>query len=361
MRIEESRARTGFSSNKNNDNRRVKDNYYYYNNSIGNIFPYLRLRRLRRTNAIRSITEEIRLDVNSLVCPLFVKDNAIHAEPIDSLPGYNRLPLHMLVDEVSSLLDKGIKAIMLFGIPSVKDDNATSAYDDDGTVQKAISMIKKEFSDDIVVVTDVCTCQYTTHGHCGLVKDGMVDNDLTLQILARIAVSHANAGADIVAPSAMMDGQVKAIREALDDNGFKDTLIMSYSAKYYSSLYSPFRKAADSAPRFGDRKGYQLHYANVREAIREIEQDILEGADIVMVKPALAYLDIVRLARDRFDNPLAAYSVSGEYALVKAASMQGLIDEDAAIIELLTCIKRAGADMIITYFAKRAAEIINGQ
>jgi porphobilinogen synthase len=222
-------------------------------------------------------------------------------------------------------------------------------------------MIKKEFSDDIVVITDVCTCQYTTHGHCGLVKDGTVDNDSTLHILARIAVSHANAGADVVAPSAMMDGQVRAIREALDDNGFKDTLIMSYSAKYYSSLYSPFRKAADSAPRFGERKGYQLNYANAREAIREIEQDILEGADIVMVKPALAYLDIVRLARDRFDNPLAAYSVSGEYALVKAAGMQGLIDEDSAIIEFLTCIKRAGADMIITYFAKRAAEIINGR
>jgi len=326
-----------------------------------NVFPYLRLRRLRKNHSIRHITQEFRLDVSSLICPVFVKEDASHAEPIDSLPGYYRLPLHMLVDEVSSLLDRGIRAIMLFGIPRTKDEYATSAYDSNGVVQKAVSMIKKEFSDDIVVITDVCTCQYTTHGHCGFVKDGIVDNDSTLHVLAKIAVSHANAGADIVAPSAMMDGQVRAIREALDDNGFKDTLIMSYSAKYYSSLYSPFRKAADSAPRFGERKGYQLNYANAREAIREIEQDILEGADIVMVKPALAYLDIVRLARDRFDNPLAAYSVSGEYALVKAAGMQGLIDEDSVIIEFLTCIKRAGADMIITYFAKRAAEIINGK
>lgn len=332
---------------------------YEKEKGIPYIFPYLRLRRLRKSESLRSIMQETRLDINSLVCPLFVKDDAMHPEPIDSLPGYNRFPINMLTDEVSSLLDRGIKAVIIFGIPSVKDEGATSAYDDNGIVQRSVRIIKKEFP-DLVIITDVCTCQYTTHGHCGLVDNGSVNNDLTLNTLARIAVSHANAGADIVAPSAMMDGQVKAIRDALDDHGFKDTLIMSYSAKYYSSLYSPFRRAADSAPRFGDRKSYQLGYANAREALREIEQDILEGVDIIMVKPALAYLDIIRLARDRFDHPLAAYSVSGEYALVKAASMQGLIDEDAVIMELLTCIKRAGADIIITYFAKRAAELING-
>jgi len=324
------------------------------------LFPYLRLRRLRRSGSIRDILQETRVDVNSLVCPVFVKEGIDKPEPIDSLPGYSRLPLHMVVDEVESLVESGIRAILLFGIPEAKDEYATSAYADDGVVQKAVKSIRSNFSgDDLVIITDVCTCQYTTHGHCGIIKDDDVDNDSTLHVLSRIAVSHARAGADIVAPSAMMDGQVKAIRDALDCDGFDDTLIMSYSAKYYSALYSPFRMAAGSAPKFGERRGYQLNPANLREALREIEQDVLEGADIIMVKPAVAYLDVIRLARERFTHPLAAYSVSGEYAMVRSAAMQGLINEDSLIVELLTCIKRAGADMIITYFAKRAAELLN--
>ncbi|MFN4336139.1 MAG: porphobilinogen synthase [Candidatus Nitrosocaldus sp.] len=326
----------------------------------GSAFFPSRLRRLRRSSAIRRMLQESRIDLESLVYPVFVQEGITGKEPIKSMPGLSRLSLSVLVDEVRDLIDLGIRAILLFGIPSSKDEYASSAYDDSGIVQRAVSALRKEFnSDDLTIVTDVCTCQYTNHGHCGMLKGNRIDNDSTLDILAKIAVSHANAGADVVAPSAMMDGQVKAIREALDDHGFKDTLIMSYSAKYSSSLYTPFRSAADSAPRFGDRMSYQLYYANAREALREIEQDILEGADIVMVKPAIAYLDIIRLARDRFKHPLAAYSVSGEYALVKAASLQGLIDEDAVIMELLTCIRRAGADIIITYFARRVAEMVN--
>jgi len=326
------------------------------------LFPYLRLRRLRRSGSIRDILQETRVDVNSLVCPVFVKEGIERPEPIDSLPGYNRLPLHMVVDEVESLVESGIRAILLFGIPEEKDEYATSAYADDGVVQRAVKSIRSNFGeDDLVIITDVCTCQYTTHGHCGMIKDDDVDNDSTLNVLSRIAVSHARAGADIVAPSSMMDGQVKTIRDALDGEGFDDTLIMSYSAKYYSTLYSPFRMAADSAPKLGERRGYQLNPANLREALREMEQDILEGADIIMVKPAIAYLDVIRLARERFTYPLAAYSVSGEYAMVRSAGIQGFINEDSLIVELLTCIKRAGADMIITYFAKRAAELLNNR
>lgn len=325
-------------------------------------FPSLRLRRLRRSNVIRHMLQESRLDLNTLVYPLFVQEGIAGKEPIQSMPGLSRFPVSMLAEEVRYLLELGVRAILLFGIPSRKDEYASSAYDDSGIVQRAVSTLRKEFtSDDLTIITDVCTCQYTSHGHCGMLHGNKIDNDSTLDVLARIAVSHAMAGADVVAPSAMMDGQVKTIRAALDDHGFHDVLIMSYSAKYSSSLYSPFRSAADSAPRFGDRKSYQLYYANAREALREMEQDILEGADIIMVKPAIAYLDIIRLARDRFNHPLAAYSVSGEYSLVKAASMQGLIDEDSVIMELLTCIRRAGADIIITYFAKRVAEIMNGR
>ncbi|MEM3106373.1 MAG: porphobilinogen synthase [Candidatus Nitrosocaldus sp.] len=328
----------------------------------GPVFPSPRLRRLRRSSAIRHMLQESRIDVEALVYPVFVQDGIAGKEPIQSMPGLSRLPVSMLIDEARYLIDLGIRAILLFGIPRSKDEYASSAYDDSGIVQRAVAALRREFSsDELTIITDVCTCQYTTHGHCGLLKGNRVDNDSTLGVLAKIAVSHAYAGADIVAPSAMMDGQVRAIRDALDDHGFKDVLIMSYSAKYSSSLYAPFRSAADSAPRFGDRKSYQLYYANAREALREIEQDILEGVDIIMVKPAIAYLDIIRLARDKFKHPLAAYSVSGEYALVKAASMQGLIDEDAVIMELLTCIRRAGADIIITYFAKRVAEIMNGK
>ncbi|MCS7141018.1 MAG: porphobilinogen synthase [Candidatus Nitrosocaldus sp.] len=328
----------------------------------GSSFPSVRLRRLRRSSAIRDMLQESRVDVGTLVYPVFVQEGIAGREPIQSMPGQSRLPVSLLVDEVRHLLELGIRAIILFGIPSRKDEYASSAYAEDGIVQRAVSMLRKEFSsDDLTIITDVCTCQYTSHGHCGIVDGGRVDNDSTLGVLARIAVSHANAGADIVAPSAMMDGQVRAIRDALDDEGFKDVLIMSYSAKYSSSLYSPFRSAADSAPRFGDRKSYQLHYTNAREALREIEQDVREGVDIIMVKPAIAYLDVIRLARDTFRHPLAAYSVSGEYALVKAAALQGLIDEDSVVMELLSCIRRAGADIIITYFAKRAAEIINGR
>jgi len=325
-------------------------------------FPSSRLRRLRRSSVIRSMLMESRINLDSLVYPVFVQEGIEDKEPIQSMPGLSRLPLSMLNHEVRHLIELGVRAVLLFGIPRIKDEHASSAYAEDGIVQRAVSSLRREFSsDELTIITDVCTCQYTTHGHCGLINGNRVDNDSTLDVLARIAVSHAYAGADIVAPSAMMDGQVRAIRDALDDNGFKDVLIMSYSAKYSSSLYAPFRSAADSAPRFGDRKSYQLYYANTREAMREIEQDILEGVDIIMVKPAIGYLDIIRLARDTFKHPLAAYSVSGEYALVKAAAMQGLIDEDAVIMELLTCIRRAGADIIITYFAKRAAEIMNGK
>jgi porphobilinogen synthase len=323
-----------------------------------NSFPKVRLRRLRKTAKIRELLQEVRLSVSDLICPIFVQEGLQKPENIESLPGLMRLPLEHVAREAKDVMSLGIPAVIIFGIPGRKDDDGTSAFADDGIVQRAVSMIRKDVGDQLAIVTDVCLCQYTTQGHCGLVNDGTIDNDRSIDTLAKVAVSQARAGADIVAPSAMMDGQVKAIREGLDSSGFNDVAIMSYSAKHASPLYSPFRDAAHSAPKFGDRKSYQLSFTNPTEAMREIELDINEGADIVMVKPAIAYLDLIYMAKKKFNVPVAAYSVSGEYALVKAAASQGMIDEDAVIMELLTSIKRAGADCIITYFAKQAARVI---
>jgi len=318
-------------------------------------FPLVRMRRLRRTSAMRSLTFKVRVHPSDLVYPMFVDETAKAPVPISSMPGCFRISISHLADEAKKVLDAGIKAVLLFGIPSHKDYVGSSAYAEDGVIQKAVRLLKREFGEDLIVITDVCLCEYTVHGHCGIIKNGYVDNDLTLEVLGKIAVSHAQAGADFVAPSSMMDGQVKSIREALDDAGLKDVGIMAYSAKYASCFYEPFREAADSKPRFGDRRSYQMSYGRQQEALREIELDIMEGADIVMVKPALAYLDIICLARSRFDVPIAAYNVSGEYSMVKAAARLGWIDERAVVVEILTAIKRAGADLIITYHAKEAA------
>jgi len=295
---------------------------------------------------------KVRLKPSDLVYPIFVDENAKVPIPIKSMPGYFRLPIQHVIKEVKQAIEQGIKAIILFGIPLKRDEIGSEAFAMDGIIQKTIRNLKNEFSDQIVVITDVCLCEYTTHGHCGIVKDGEIVNDPTLQILQKVAVSHAQAGADIVAPSGMIDGQVKSIREALDDADFNHVGIMAYSAKYASCFYSPFREAVESKPQFGDRKSYQMSYGNPDEALREMELDISEGADIIMVKPALPYLDIIYRAKSKFRVPVAAYNVSGEYAMVKAAAQMGWVDEKAAVLEILTGIKRAGADLIITYFAK---------
>jgi len=281
-----------------------------------------------------------------------VDENASKPAAIPSMPDYYRLPLRNVVDEAKRIVEQGVKAILLFGLPSKKDEKGSEAFAANGVVQKAIKGLKKQFGDKLVVMTDVCLCEYTSHGHCGILKGSGVQNDATVEILAKIAVSHAEAGADVVAPSAMMDGQVKSIRTALDDAGFSQVGIMSYSAKFASCFYGPFRDAAECTPQFSDRKSYQMGYGNVQEALREIELDVNEGADIIMVKPALAYLDVISAARSKFNLPIAAYNVSGEYSMVKAAAKMGWIDEKAVILEILTGIKRAGADFIITYFAK---------
>ena len=316
-------------------------------------FPKLRLRRLRKSN-LRKIFRETRLSTDNLIVPIFVDENIKEKKPIESMPGYYRIPLEGVEKEVDECLELGLESFILFGIPSYKDEVGTSAFDREGVIQKAVRRVKAEFP-DAVVVTDVCLCEYTTHGHCGIVRDGEILNDETLPILGKIAVSHAEAGADIVAPSGMMDGMVAAIRRALDESGFSSIPIMSYAAKYASSFYSPFREAAESGYKFGDRKGYQMDIHNSDEAMREIELDIKEGADIIMVKPALPYLDIIRRARERFGYPLAAYNVSGEYSMVKAAIEKGWLSEDV-IYEILVSIKRAGANLIITYHAKEVAE-----
>jgi porphobilinogen synthase len=315
-------------------------------------FPSIRMRRLRRTPALRDIAPKIRLHPTNLVLPIFVDENAKAPIPIKSMPGYSRLPITHVIDEVKQTLEQGVKAVILFGIPSKRDETGSSAFAEDGIIQRTIRKLKNEFGCELVVVTDVCLCEYTTHGHCGIVKDGEIMNDPTLELLRKMAASHAQAGADIVAPSGMMDGQVKAIREALDNFGFNQVGIMAYSAKYASSFYGPFREAAESTPSFGDRKSYQMGYGNPNEALREMELDVKEGADIIMVKPALAYLDIIHLAKTKFQVPIAAYNVSGEYSMVKAAAKMGWINEKTAIHEMLTGIKRAGADLVITYFAK---------
>jgi porphobilinogen synthase len=320
----------------------------------GERYNATRLRRLRGSESLRGLVRETRLDVGNLVAPVFVRDGVGIVEKISSMPGVSRFTVDKVCEYVGGLYDSGIRALLLFGIPSLKDENGSQAYSDSGVIPAAIREIKKLYP-SMVVATDVCLCGYTTHGHCGVLTNGKVDNDRTLPLLAKSALVYASAGADIVAPSAMMDNQVMVIRRDLDDSGFKDTLVMSYSAKYASCFYEPFREAAASAPSFGDRRGYQMNPANWREAMREIETDILEGADIVMVKPALAYLDIIQRARCKFNHPLAAFSVSGEYALVKAAAANGWIDEKSAVIETSTAIRRAGADIIITYFAAELA------
>ena len=317
-------------------------------------YPQVRLRRLRRTAAMRRLFSETSLSVNDLVLPMFVIHGSGVKNKIKSMPGVFQYSVDMLPREVEKIAKLGINAVLLFGIPEDKDEVGSSACRADGVVQQAIHAIKDAVP-ELLVITDVCLCEYTSHGHCGVVVDGDVDNDKTLDLLARMALSHAEAGADIIAPSDMMDGRVKAIREELDDSGFINLPIMSYAVKYASAFYGPFRDAAQSAPQFGDRRSYQMDSANVREALREAEQDVAEGADIIMVKPALAYLDVISKVRATFNHPVAAYNVSGEYSMVKAAASRGWIDEHRVVMEILTSIKRAGADVIITYHAKDVA------
>lgn len=313
------------------------------------------MRRLRKEN-LRFLVRETKLSVDDFIVPIFVDENIKKPLEISSMPNYFRIPLDSVVKEIEACLDKNLKTFILFGIPSYKDEVGTSAYDKNGVIQRALKSIKSEF-DDVVLITDVCLCEYTSHGHCGIVKGTQILNDETLPLLAKIAISHAEAGADIVAPSAMMDGMVKAIREELDNEGYKDTAIMSYAAKYASNFYSPFREAAESGFKFGDRKSYQMDFHNSNEALREVELDIKEGADIIMVKPALAYLDIIYKVKQKFKFPTAAYNVSGEYSMIKAAIKLGWLNEDV-IYEILTAIKRAGADLIITYHAKEIADFL---
>ena len=317
-------------------------------------FPQLRQRRLRRTESLRALVQETKVDVGNLVYPLFVVEGSGIKQEIASMSGVFHFSVDQLPREVEEIARLGIPAILLFGIPEYKDEVGSAAYHAKGVIQQAVRAIKKSVP-DLLVVTDVCLCEYTSHGHCGIVVNGDVDNDQTLPLLARTAVSHVEAGADIVAPSDMMDGRVKVIRGVLDEKGFQYIPILSYAAKFASAFYGPFREAGESTPQFGDRRSYQMNPPNLREALREVEQDIAEGADMVMVKPALTFLDVIRRVRDNFNYPLAAYNVSGEYAMVKAAAQQGWLDEKKIVMEILTAIKRAGADIIITYHAKQAA------
>jgi porphobilinogen synthase len=313
------------------------------------------MRRLRRTSVLRDLVRETRLDAGDLVLPLFVEEGLQGRAAIGSMPGVDRLSLGALAEEAGEALALGIPAVLLFGIPAEKDEEGSGAWDDDGVVQVAVRALKAAHP-QLLVITDVCLCEYTSHGHCGLLRaDGSVANDESVELLARTAVSHARAGADLVAPSDMMDGRVGALRAALDEEGLADTPILAYSAKFASAFYGPFREAADSTPAFGDRRGYQMDPANGAEALREMRLDVAEGADMVMVKPALPYLDIIRRVRDETDLPVAAYNVSGEYAMVKAAAAAGHLDERATVLETLTAIRRAGADIVITYHAKDAA------
>jgi porphobilinogen synthase len=312
------------------------------------------MRRLRRTKALRDLVRETELSPRHLVQPLFVVSGEGVREPVESMPGVERFSINELVGEASELLAVGIEAVILFGIPASKDESGSGAYDQEGVVQMAVRALK-EAHPDLTVITDVCLCEYTSHGHCGFVRDGVVDNDITIELLAKTAISHAEAGADVVAPSDMMDGRIGMIRHQLDEEGHPNTAIIAYSAKYASAFYGPFREAAESTPEFGDRRGYQMDPANVREALREARLDVEEGADLVMVKPALPYLDVIRALRDDAEMPIAAYQVSGEYSMLKAAAANGWLDERAAALETLTSIRRAGADVILTYYAKQAA------
>jgi porphobilinogen synthase len=321
-------------------------------------FPEYRPRRLRKNDNFRRLIRETRLSVDDLIYPLFIIPGKNAKKPITSMPGIFQLSVDNLVREVQQAKDLGIPAILLFGIPAHKDEAATGAFAKNGIIQQAVKKIKNEVP-DILVVTDVCLCEYTSHGHCGMVEKGEIINDMTLEVLAETALSHVQAGADMVAPSAMMDGQVGAIRECLDENNLENIPIMAYAAKYASCFYGPFREAAESAPQYGDRKAYQMDSANADEAIREIALDVSEGADIIMVKPALPYLDVIYRARQEFDLPLAAYNVSGEYSMIKAAAKLGWLDEERAMLESLTAIKRAGADIVITYWAIQVAKLLN--
>ena len=321
-------------------------------------FPSYRPRRLRKDSNVRELVAETRLSVYDLIYPMFVMPGKNKKVSVKSMPGIFKQSIDNLIKEIRQVKKLGIKAILLFGIPNNKDEVGSEGYHEDGIIQLAVREIKKKVK-DILVITDVCMCEYTSHGHCGIIKEGDVDNDETLEYLAKMAISHAVAGVDMVAPSDMMDGRVGVIRDELDGQGFKDVSIMAYSAKYASAFYGPFREAAESPPQFGDRRSYQMDPPNIREALREIELDIEEGADIVMVKPALPYLDVIRAARDEFDHPVAAYQVSGEYSMVKAAGRLGWIDEELVMMETLISIKRAGADLILTYFAKDAAKLLS--
>jgi porphobilinogen synthase len=315
-------------------------------------YPDVRLRRFRRTAPLRALVRETRLSLDQFVMPLFVAPDGLRNE---ELPGMSRFTVDELLREVEELVRSGVQSIVLFGIPAEKDDVATGAWDEDGIVQQALRALRPRFP-ELVLMTDVCLCEYTAHGHCGVIVDGEVHNDQSLELLARTAVSHVEAGADVVAPSDMMDGRVAAIREALDDRGYEQTPILAYSAKYASAFYGPFRVAADSTPSFGDRRGYQMDPANLREALRECELDLDEGADALMIKPALPYLDVIRAVRESFEIPIAAFNVSGEYAMVKAAARAGWLDERTAAIESLTAIKRAGADLILSYWTRDLAQ-----
>ncbi len=317
--------------------------------------PFARFRRTRRTEALRRLVRETALDPGDFIYPLFVTHGRGVRQEIGAMPGCYQLSVDQLEPEIAEAVALGLGGVLLFGLPESKDPLATGAYADDGVVQEAIRAIKRQ-APDLLVVTDVCCCEYTDHGHCGVLVDGDVHNDRTLDLLARTALSHVRAGADVVAPSDMMDGRVGAIRAALDEAGYESTPIMAYSAKYASAFYGPFREAADSTPQFGDRRSHQMDPANAREALREIEADIAEGADIVMVKPALAYLDVIRRVKEATRVPVAAYNVSGEYSMIKAAAAAGYLDERAAVLEALTAIRRAGADIVITYHAKDVAE-----
>ncbi len=321
-------------------------------------FPQLRFRRLRELAPLRVLSRETRISVNDFIYPIFVTHGRDIKEEIEPMPGCYQFSLDRLLGEVTEVARLGIPGVLLFGIPQTKGPWAHEAYDEQGIIQEAIGVIKQAVP-NLLVVTDVCLCEYTDHGHCGVIEGGRVDNDKTLELLSRTALSHVRAGADVVAPSAMMDGQVKVIRTVLDESEFKDVPIISYAAKYASAFYGPFRVAAQSTPQFGDRRGYQLDPSNWRMAMREIETDIQEGADIVMVKPALAYLDVIARAKERFDYPIAAYNVSGEYSMVKAAAARGWLDEQRATLEVLTNIKRAGADIILSYHAKEVAKMLH--
>ncbi len=323
-------------------------------------FPVYRPRRFRRSENLRRMVRETRLSVDQLVYPLFVMPGKDVKNEVPSMPGVFQFSVDRLMKEMREVKELNIPGVLLFGLPEFKDEIGSQAHADDAPVQVAIREIKEKFP-EMVVITDVCLCEYTSHGHCGLLQGEEVHNDSTLEVLAEVALSHARAGADVVAPSDMMDGRVAAIRDALDENGFDQTAIIAYSAKYCSGFYGPFREAADSAPQFGDRRAYQMDPCNAEEGLREVSLDIEEGADMVMVKPALPYLDIIRRIKDEFDRPVAAYNVSGEYAMVKAAALNGWIDEQRVMMEVLTSISRAGADLILTYFAKDAARLIQNR